>query len=290
MFTIDKSYRPKLIQNLSANDYHADKTAVSSSQLRRILKSPKAFKYGLEAPREETDAMRIGTLVHLAILEPDEYFSRVVVMPEFTGQTKDGRESKNSADAKARRQAWIDEMTAENKIISTEEERAQVLSIQKCVNDHEDVRTLLSAGAAESSLFFAHEHTGVLNKIRPDFINQNYGALVDIKTTQDCSPSSFSRSIWQYRYDFQLAMYGYGLKQCLGDFPQVYAFIAIEKNAPYECAVYAADEQMIRTGLESYHRAMDRLAGCMAADQWESAQQKMQTISLPNYVKGNYDE
>ena len=52
---------------------------LSFSSLKAFDRSPLAFVHYKEGPRKETDAMRFGTMVHRAVLEPDKYQATVAV-------------------------------------------------------------------------------------------------------------------------------------------------------------------------------------------------------------------
>jgi len=284
-FRIDPSFTPVVHSSLSAEAYHADLTAVGSSQLKRILKSPASFKAQFGASPEESDAFRFGTLVHLAVLEPQAFRERCVVMPEFSGTTKDGRPSSRSAEATTKRNEWIAAMKAENRITCTQEEMNALHGIVASVSRHSDAKALLQEGTAEQSIYFAHERTGVVNKVRPDWVNPRLRALVDIKTTQDCSLDAFSKTIWNYRYDFQMAMYSEGVSQTLFR-PKTHAYIVIEKAAPYEVAVYYADDELLTLGWSDYNRANALLAKCLKTNDWDCYQQKAEVIGLPAHAAG----
>ena len=73
-------------------DYHAH-PALSASDIRRGYHVPEAALWERLYPSEETQAMRNGTALHYAILEPERYAERVAVKPEgMTFVTKEGKE------------------------------------------------------------------------------------------------------------------------------------------------------------------------------------------------------
>jgi hypothetical protein len=78
MSLIDLTLKPHWKENLDNETYHADKSAVGSSSLRKILKSPLSFysDFFLSTPQEKTDAMRFGELVHVAVLEGSKFLER----------------------------------------------------------------------------------------------------------------------------------------------------------------------------------------------------------------------
>lgn len=79
-----------LIHNLSNADYHAH-PAVSSSQLKHMLRTPAHFKASLETSKEPSDAMKLGSLVHTLLLEPHLVDYEYTVMPKFDRRTKQGK-------------------------------------------------------------------------------------------------------------------------------------------------------------------------------------------------------
>ena len=68
-------------------EYHNDVTRIGKSGLDLIAKSPAHYwaRYldPARLPDEPTAAMRLGTAVHHAILEPDEFSRRYKVLPEL---------------------------------------------------------------------------------------------------------------------------------------------------------------------------------------------------------------
>lgn len=286
MSLIDLTLKPHWKENLSNEEYHSNKNAVGSSSLRKILKSPISFYADFfgEKKEEKNDAMRFGELVHVAVLEGPRFLEKMTVVPKFSGMTKDGRESSQSAEAKKKKAEWYADAEAQNKIIVTEEDQEKILGIMNSITQHEGAMNLLKNGAREVSGFFSDPQTGIVNKIRPDFVSFDLGTLVDLKTTQSVVRSDFQKTIWNYRYDFQLAMYGEGVKAITGKAPQYHALIAVETTAPYEVAVYIADEGMISKGQEDYRKALDTLSECLATNEWPRYQKDIEDISLPGWA------
>ena len=53
-----------ITRGMASDDYHAERSAVSSSQLKRMLVSPAHFMCGLNETEESTEAMLFGTVLH----------------------------------------------------------------------------------------------------------------------------------------------------------------------------------------------------------------------------------
>ena len=260
----------------TAEQYHLNRSAVNSSSLKKILKSPNSFRaeFTRQFERKETPAMKFGTLVHTAILEGKDFKERYAVMPDFGDQrTKINKQAKTE---------WLAEN--EGKLHCTQRELDATLYMIESVLAHRDADKLLKHGKTEVSGYFRDPDTGIIQKIRPDFISFNLNAEVDIKTTVDCSREAFTRSIWNYRYDFQRVMYREGIKHITGKEVNFSAFIAIEKEPPYECAVYIADEGFMDRAYQDYRKALELLHDSIIKNEWHPYQQRLENISLPTWA------
>jgi exodeoxyribonuclease VIII len=140
--------------------------------------------------------MRIGSLTHLAVLEPDLFASSCAVIPSIDRRTKQG---KSEFDAFAAEHP-------ESELI-TSDEHSRILAIRDSVHSHSIAAKLLSKiDQVEVSTFWQDTDTGVFCKCRPDAVLQN-GMLIDLKTTQDAG-DGFAQSVRKYRYHVQAAFYG----------------------------------------------------------------------------------
>lgn len=277
---VGEEFLPLWDHTLSNEEYHADKTAVSSTWLKEILKSPKAFLAHGQVQKKETAAFRIGRAVHMAILEPEVFQKNYVISPEFKGT--------GSVKLKA---DWRMSLP-DSALILKEEEYEDLLGMINSVSKHGDACNILKNGKAEISGYFRDPITGIKCRIRPDFWHREMGAIMDVKTTISVKIEDFSKAIWNYRYDFQTAMYSHGIKQLEGMGVGYPLFLAIEKKPPYEVAVYCADDALLQNGYFDYQDAMGKLKTCISDNFWPGYQydtvfnrEKMQMISLPKWAE-----
>jgi hypothetical protein len=246
-------------------DYHAD-LAVSASHLHAVARSPyhywSRFLDSNRIPLEPTAAMRLGTLVHTAVLEPDELSKRYsTCLPR---NTKAGKEQ-----AERMATAGIEAVTGPD--------MALALSMANSVRNHPAAAALLAQGKAEQSFWWDDTTTGLRCKCRPDWY---YGTtVVDLKTTTDASPSGFARSIATFRYHVQASHYLTGLHGA-----KRFVFIAVEKTAPYAVAVYELDAAAMAAGDELRQRDMRVIADCQATKEWPGYGDDCQTLSLPSWA------
>jgi hypothetical protein len=246
-------------------DYHAD-PAVSASHLHAIARSP--YHYWSRyldlkrTPVEPTAAMRLGSLVHCAVLEPEELNQRYGVCGPRN--TKAGKEQAEQMAA-----AGIEAVTASDMMAAN--------CMADSVRLHPAAAALLKQGKAEQSFWWDDAGTGLRCKCRPDWY---YGTtVVDLKTTTDASPAAFARSVATFRYHVQASHYLSGLHGA-----ERFVFIAVEKTAPYAVAVYELDAAAMAAGNELRQRDLRMIADCRATGEWPGYSNDCQTLSLPKWA------
>lgn len=270
--------RAGIIPGIAIEEYHRH-GSVSKSQLDQFSKSPAHYLASLTTPRKETPAMRIGSLFHGLVLEPERV--KIAVAPVCDKRTKEG---------KATWEAFCSE-NAEAEIVSADDGE-MLHGMRASVMEHPAASALLSgAGIAEGSCFWYDDRSGELCRCRPDFYCRDLGIIVDLKTTEDASPEGFARAIWKYRYDRQAALYMDGVGEATGDIVKGFVFVCVEKTAPYAVGVYRLDMQGEEAGRVSYQSLLLDLTDCKINRNFPAYSNKIETISLPAYaVKEVYNE
>lgn len=261
----------EMIHDMPAPDYHAH-PAISKSGLDQVRKSPAHYKHWLTAPREETAAMRLGTLTHLSVFQPELYRSRVVVAPIVDKRTKEGKS------------IW-EQFKVENdgKDIVTHDDAVTIREMTTSVRGS-DAGLMITGGAAEVSLFATQN--GVDCKARLDYVVDD--VIVDLKTTEDASPAAFARSVANYRYHVQAAHY-LALARELGMEAKRFVFIAVEKEAPYAIARYELDPADLMLAEADRQKHLARYASCQAFDSWPSYSYEIKILTLPKWATNNND-
>lgn len=273
---VSETFTPHWVVDLSNEAYHGDKTAVSSTALRKILKSPASFYSSWNSPPEPmSDAMRLGSIFHMALLEPELFQKLYVLQPNF-GDLR-------SPLTRKKRDEWRSELLP-GAVTLTEDEYARIQGMIESVLRRPDICRLLKDSSPEISGFFRDPDTGIKCKIRPDLFSEDYMALIDVKTTLDCTAESFSKSIFKYRYDIQAKMYCEGIHLITGQPVKYPIYLAVESKPPYECALYLADDPMLLKAEASYRYCLNRLYECLTNNNWPSYQDSIQPISLPSWA------
>lgn len=262
----------RIVQNLPASEYHADLLTISKHGLDLVHKAPALYAYKKTTAHTETrsPAMRWGTLVHLAVLEPHLLDAETVVAPDVDKRTKAGRD------------AWA-ELAASGREVITEAEAESLRDITAAVRSHPAAAALLAGETEiENSVYWEDAETGILCRARPDLIRCD-GIVVDLKTTMDAGQHDFSRAASNYRYHVQAAFYLDGLKAC-GVEVDSFAFIAVEKEAPYLVSVYAADDVFLAKGRQAYQADLATYKACLESNTWPGYSREIQPLSLPAWA------
>lgn len=258
-----------LVQSVSNEDYHAA-PGVSKSGLDKLARSPAHYLAYLREDRRETPALRLGRLIHSAILEPDSL--ALAIAPDCDKRTKAGKE------------AWAGfERQAAGCQIVTADEAEQVRRMRDAVYTHPAARRLLFApGVAEASGWWFDQTSGELCRCRPDYRRED-GILVDLKTTEDAG-SGFKRSCANYGYHRQAAFYCDGVEAITGERPAGFVFVAVEKSPPFAVAAYRLAPVDIELGRALYQRDLTTLAECKSTRVWPGYSEKIETLSLPTWA------
>lgn len=266
----DLTYHP----GLTNEAYHALK-AVSPSQIKVLARSPlHYFDQFLAEDREKkepTDAMKLGTALHTAVLEPKLWDATIAVPPHaFDRRTKVGKEL-----------AAEFERESAGKLVLSPEDADQVRPMADAVRKHPAARFLLELpGRREASYTWTDPATGLQCKTRPDWHSEDRRIVVDVKTTRDASRAEFAKSIANLDYHVQAAWNQGALEA------EQFITIAVENVRPFAVAVYPASGAMIAAGQRRIEAAMTLLAECHAEGRWPGYGDLVQEpIELPGWCR-----
>lgn len=250
--------------DVSNEEYHACRS-ISKSGLDAFSRSPAHYQAYLNGEREETNALKRGTLIHCAVLEPDFLNVRYFGLPEVLDvRTKIG---------KAKYQEYAEK--SGGKIIVTAEEWRMAWRIRDEVQRHKIARLLFDGGQSEVSIFSILQ--GVPVRCRPDYIN---GAIMpDVKSTVDARPGPFLKSIEKYRYYVQAAYY-MDIALTQGIEVDHFPFVAFEKEEPFGIYCHNLDADSIQQGRKEYIADLDYYKRCLDSDKWPSYPEEFTEISI----------
>ena len=234
------------------------------STLKELLVSPKHYKYRLDNPEPSSPSQAVGRAIHAATLDPEE-FARSFYLYEgkLDRRTKEGKEIVAAA--------------GEREIVGLEVSDAAV-SIQEAVPE-------LARCLKEQAIFF--DMGDLLFKAKIDAYDQAEGVIYDLKTAADIKPQQFVRSIYNYAYYLQAALYWKAVAMTGSDV-KAYRIIAAEKEAPYDVAVYELDQEYLAYGGRELDRLLDVLKTAQTFDHWGGVSDgKIIPVECPAWCREN---
>ena len=247
---------PILNFDLSSEAYHAETECASNSNLSLLKRSPIHMKWAQANP-VESPAMRLGTLVHYAVLEGDAFDLLYVSGPEGDRRKKDVRDE------------WaymIEEHGAE--YVLKPDEFNQIQAMRDAISSHPD------------------EYTGVRCKARLDALpaGKNGDVICDLKTTVNGSAEEFSKKSFSFGYHRAAAHYLEAWKQCGDDDRPDFLFVVVEKNAPHGVSVFQMCEASIALGRRELDRLLQVWQMCDEDGVWAGYPTHVQQLTLPAYA------
>lgn len=250
---------PVIVDGLSADDYHADTTSISSTGLRALLNPgcPAQFKYDRDNPSAPKREFDIGHAAHKLVLGEGE---EIVVTEYDDWRTKAARGER-------------DEIRAAGAVPLLFHEGEQVQAMADAIQKHPQAGPLFMAGNGipERSIYWTHPETGVRVRVRPDWlmVRPDVTLVVDLKTAADASPDGFSKSIESYSYHQQGALYLDGV-EAAGLAPEGarFLFVVQSKKAPYLVTVRELKDQDQDIGRGRNEAALRIYRDCVANDEW----------------------
>ena len=265
--TVEKARAGCFVTDMPNAAYHAYE-GISNSGLSMVARSPAHYAY--RAAWKQTRAMEIGTAFHTALLEPERFTQEYMTV---TG-INDRRKSEYKEAAKV----YGADATL------TDSEGTSVAVMMESVLANPDAQNVLTAdGWAELSAFVQDPETGVLLRCRFDWIASD-GRAVDIKKTQDARADAFSRSVLNYRYHCQQAMYSDVFEKITGRPLESYRFLAIEEQPPCANVLYTLDDVSVMVGMQEYKTALMDYAIANKSNDWPAYSETSALISLPEWA------
>lgn len=264
-------------EGMSDEEYHADITAVGSTNVRVVLDSPKAFhaRFFYHEQLPESDALRMGKLIHMAVLEPERFQKAYQVCPDFGDMRSPAR--------KLQRAEWVESLPPGTVVIKKQDELDQIDGIVRSILSHKRGADFMREGIVEIPGIYRDDETGIRLKIKPDFRSVDGIRLNDLKSCLSSEPRAFANQVYQSRYDLQMFMQAEGIRHITGKFPDVISLIAVEKAPPYESAIYYFEREDLFQAELDYHTALKKLKTAIDKNHWPQRQTEIERIKMPQW-------
>lgn len=147
------------------------------------------------------------------------------------------------------------------------------------------------AGQAETSIYAEHAASGVMLKIRPDYLllpcaSFPSGLVIDGKSTTDAAEAGFGRQCWNLDYGLQAALYTSVVQQALRtkDRP-AFLWLAQEKEAPFAARYYSAGESLLAHYDQLLAEMLPRVRVCMETGTWPGYPTSVAPLAMPAWAE-----
>jgi exodeoxyribonuclease VIII len=244
------------------NAQHHAGDGKTSTSIKHGFRGAAHYKAAQEAEHKDSDAMRIGRLVHVMVFESYNWDKLAVSCP-----MEDGK--KMPRNSKARKESWAEfEASIGDRDWYTPAELDQINAIAKAVHDNPEAQRWMLTGVAEVTGEIENSEHGLL-KIRPDFRCSERRVIVDLKTTEDASIEAFTRTVINFHYDLSAGFYCDAAGAIEDGEPWRFIWIVAEKNPPHAVKCYDA-AAWIELGREKYIRGLENIRAAELSGKWES--------------------
>ena len=247
------------ISGMPAVDYHATRALSASGAWLLAEECPAKFLWRspwnpLYEPEAKSD-FDIGVAAHLAVLEPERQADSIVLIEAGDYRTTKAREARDAARA-----AGLVPLLPYQVDI--------VRAIAGSIRAHPIASEAFRGSEAEVTLSWSDPETGVPCKARPDYLPAHGRWIVDLKTAASANPRSWKDQAYRLGYHARAAWYLDGAEAVLGEAPEEYWFVIVEKDPPYLVSVVSFDGDALTWGRIANRKACERFAVSAAANDW----------------------
>lgn len=246
-----------IIEDLPSDDYHSDTGSLSCSMLKHLLISPAHFQLGLGHPRQPSDAMEFGTLIHLLTLQPELFSDEYVVYPGI----KDARDK----DFKAFVAKNTDRSVIDHKQYTVG--LHLVDRLREATYKGRQIGHFIDESKKEVSIYATEPVTGIRLRTRPDIYHPDI--TFDLKSTCRSSVEDFRKDAVSMHYDMQAFVYTFCRAVLDGtEKGKPFVFLGVETEGPHSIFVATAGATFMENGAKKLQRCLALYKACTDTGFW----------------------
>lgn len=218
------------------------------------------LRAALDADKTPTDAMELGSALHVAFLEPE-------LMPERVTKWEHRRAG---AD-------W-EKFQHDNpgKIILTAKMHAALVGMVRSLRQHPEVRRWLSR-IEDTEVSALDDFAGALCKARGDALTSD--PLIDLKTVASGEPYKIQKQAWDLGYYIQAAVHTHLFKR------DRFILLTVESSPPYDVCPWELPPSFIQAGHDEAKAIVERYLECEKHGQWPGRSQTIQKLEAPAWME-----
>ena len=245
---------------------------MSKSELVAFAKNPQKWVMGHRD--EQTDAMDWGSLIDCLVLTPELFDARYAITPEtYTDEKMNVKPwNWNANYCKTwREQEKVDGRQCVKPNVASE---AQLAKSRLQRDKHVDRIMHGAKTQAFVSATYVDDDTGIevplqgLIDIVPNGERTYGNCLADLKTCDDASVRAWERTVLNYTYHVQAALYLDMFEATTGEKREGFAHVIQESSPPYAVARRILSEDFVSIGRDTYRAALRLYCRCLAENRW----------------------
>lgn len=265
---------PGVYRDVSHSEY-LSWSACSASRLSDMERSAAYCRYQIGHHEEPTEAMEFGTAVHMLLLEParfDRTYEARISGSGVTHEVKADVARINGAGRIALKPAAWDDLMGMRGSVNGHDLAGKLLAVPECDRELSIVWDQMTPSGIP-----------VRCKARPDLYDPESELIVDVKSSIKAHPGLFPRAMFAAGYHRAAALYLAGMA-AVGLACDSYLFLAIEKTAPFEVALYAIEGASVEVGRDSFLSLLDRYGRCQLKNEWPPYPGGVIPLALPGWA------
>ena len=272
--------KPGIFNDIDINEYHAQKDWFSSSGLKMAKKSLKLFYLFLQGyfDNDYKPQFSFGNAFELALLDPDNFNSKVAIEDEILNQIYINNPDVKSPRATTMYKDWFDLQIKNQKYIIKQDGKESFRVIEEMLKScYADtiIQRLIKGIEYNYSLCWIDKKTGLQLKTRPDICKVKKNIIVNLKTTLDGSPEAFSRDLAKYDYPFQACMEIDGaLSSGFMSSVDNYYWLVVEKEPPFNATIYEFMPDDQKYCFDEYRYTLDLVAEAVKTNKFPGYSQR----------------
>lgn len=281
---------PSIVLDMPNADYHAHDSVSKSGLWTLHTKSPAHYKF---AERDETDSMRLGTLTHAAVLEPEiferDYKCAPPDAPKYPTEAQ--WNAKKPSEESVAAMIWWRRWEAENSGVTLVkvDEYSAAARTRDALHADPTIRSIFAAKPViEASAFWVDELTGEVCRCRPDAAID--GLLVDLKTINDASGDGCIKAVQSWGYNAQNSWYSDGWQLAGGSTSSLpFLFVFVEPRAPFCHKILELDSEFIEMGRKIMRRSLNKYAECKRQNSWPGYPTAVQRVEPLGWYRNTFN-
>lgn len=240
---------------------------LSASGAKKLLRSPKQYRWEREHPQPRSASFEVGSAFHSMVLGVGDTYKPL----DFSRATKDGR-------------AQAAEIEAEGAIPLPRKEFDVAVNMADAVMSHPVASNIFAHGRPEQAIVWKDAETDVTCRGFIDWLAPQ--AIIDLKSAQSSALPDIPRLLVNFGYAIQSAFYVDGYAEIVGD-ELPFVLVVCEKAAPHLVTVCQLDGEAIEYGRTKARLAREIFRDCTESGvwpDWAETSGDIPVVSIPRWA------